>query len=52
MSQSTVLFEELPVSKGKRLARITLNRPKALNAIDLEMIMAIFQQLQQWSLSS
>ncbi|WP_163835061.1 enoyl-CoA hydratase/isomerase family protein [Spartinivicinus ruber] len=48
MSQSAVLFEELPVSKGKRLAKITLNRAKALNAIDLEMIMAIFQQLQQW----
>lgn len=48
MSQSAVLFEELPVNKGKRLARITLNRPKALNAIDLDMIIAIFQQLHQW----
>lgn len=42
-SSDTVLFEE-----AKQAGIITLNRPKALNAINLEMVKNIYAQMKQW----
>ena len=47
MDVSDVLFKEIPGKKGK-IGEIILNRPKALNALSLEMCAAIDQQLQRW----
>lgn len=41
--QAEVLFE----TKGNK-GIITLNRPKALNALNLEMIRLIYPQLKKW----
>jgi enoyl-CoA hydratase len=48
MENNTIIFDEI---KGKflTLGQITLNRPKALNALNLEMIRAIDRQLMQWA---
>lgn len=43
-----VLFDTLPTDDGHLLGIITLNAPKALNAVDLTMCQQIFQQLQIW----
>lgn len=43
-----VLFETLPTHSGHTLAIITLNDPKALNALSVEMCTAMAQQLQHW----
>lgn len=42
-SEGEVIFEEI---KGKGV--ITLNRPKALNALNLSMIESIFPVLKEW----
>lgn len=44
---STVSFEKIPGLEGD-VGQITLNRPQALNALTVEMCIAIYQQLQQW----
>src|SRR5689334_19131848 len=51
MPQLPVLFSELPGKEGK-LGLITLNRPKALNALTHEMIVLIHRQLLEWEKSS
>ncbi|WP_097459629.1 enoyl-CoA hydratase/isomerase family protein [Mangrovitalea sediminis] len=43
-----VLFEERACADGHRIGLITLNVPKALNALGLEMIDAIYPRLLQW----
>ncbi|ELA08668.1 enoyl-CoA hydratase [Moraxella macacae 0408225] len=43
-----VLFDTLPTDDGNLLGMITLNAPKALNALDLTMCQQILQQLQIW----
>lgn len=43
-----VLFETQPTHNGKQLAIITLNAPKSLNSVSLEMCQAISQQLNSW----
>jgi enoyl-CoA hydratase/carnithine racemase len=43
-----IRFEEMPASSGK-LGVITLNRTQALNALTREMILALYQQLQNWA---
>lgn len=43
-----VLFSELPTRCGRVIARATLNAPKSLNALSLEMIQALSQQLDAW----
>ncbi|MBS0359393.1 MAG: enoyl-CoA hydratase/isomerase family protein [Proteobacteria bacterium] len=42
-----ILFEETPGKNGN-IGFITLNRPKALNALTYEMILALTQQLLIW----
>lgn len=48
MTESTVLFHELPSTSGKRVARVTINNPSALNAIGLAMIERLHKQLTAW----
>lgn len=49
-SEAEVLFEELP-GRGGNLGLITLNRPKALNALTLTMCQTIDQHLERWAMS-
>jgi len=44
---SEIIFENLPGNQGN-LGVITLNRPKALNAINTAMTIALYQQLKCW----
>ncbi|MEE8057548.1 MAG: enoyl-CoA hydratase/isomerase family protein [Pseudomonadales bacterium] len=43
-----VLFEELTADNGKRIGIITLSAEKTLNALTLEMVNLMLQQLGQW----
>ena len=43
-----VLFEELPVRGGQRIAIATLNAEKSLNALTLEMIRLLDARLSAW----
>ena len=43
-----VLFSELPTASGHVIARATLNSPKSLNALSLDMIRLLDQQLDEW----
>ncbi|SET89477.1 enoyl-CoA hydratase/isomerase family protein [Thalassotalea agarivorans] len=47
MSES-VLFEELMTNNGKKIAVATLNAPKALNALNLDMIRLLSPAFEQW----
>ena len=42
-------FEEVIFSKKGSVGHILLNRPKALNALTLEMVMAMTNRLHRWS---
>src|SRR5699024_11271592 len=42
------MTEKVLVSKAGHAGIITLNRPSALNALDLEMIRALSQTLKDW----
>lgn len=44
----SVLFETLPSASGKAIGIATLNRPKTLNSLTLEMTRRLDQQLEQW----
>lgn len=46
--EAQILFTEITAAKGK-MGIITLNRPRALNALSSTMIMALSQRLQQWA---
>jgi len=46
-SNSTVLIEELPANQGT-IGTLTLNAPKSLNSLSLEMIRALSTQLLAW----
>lgn len=48
MSDDVLLLEEIPAGDGKRLARATLNAPKALNSLSLAMIERLTPQLEAW----
>ncbi|WP_328594674.1 enoyl-CoA hydratase/isomerase family protein [Alcanivorax sediminis] len=43
-----VLFSEISTACGRVIARATLNAPKALNALGLDMIQALDRQLDEW----
>lgn len=45
---SVVLFEELTTANGKKIAVATLNSPKSLNALNIEMIRLLTEKLIQW----
>lgn len=45
---SDILFEEIADSKQKKIGRIILNRPHALNAISHDMFRLLEKQLLQW----
>ncbi len=46
-----VIFQELP-GQGGQLGWIKLNRPRALNALNGDMIRALFAKLTQWAAAS
>lgn len=48
MTDDVLLLEEVPAGGGKRLARVVLNAPKALNSLSLEMIRRLIPQLKAW----
>lgn len=48
MTEDALLLEEIPAGGGKRLAHVTLNAPKALNSLSLDMIRRLIPQLEAW----
>ncbi len=48
MSTQKVLFKEHLKSDGSFIGEIQLNRPKALNALDMEIVSAITEYLNKW----
>ena len=44
----SVLFEMISCSGGKQVGMATLNRPKTLNGLSLEMTRLLDEKLQQW----
>ncbi|EPC04574.1 hypothetical protein L861_04420 [Litchfieldella anticariensis FP35 = DSM 16096] len=49
MSGPTVLFDEFPTRDGGRIGVATLNAPKSLNALSLEMIHQLTTKLDAWA---
>ena len=49
MSDPTVLFRTLVTASGHRFGHATLNAPASLNALTLEMVDALYAQLQAWA---
>jgi enoyl-CoA hydratase/carnithine racemase len=48
----SVLFDRLPGQNGKAIGVATLNRPQALNGLNLEMCQLLFKQFQEWAQDS
>lgn len=48
MRQDPVLFELLPTADGHQIAQVTLNDPKALNALSVEMCRLLADRLATW----
>lgn len=48
MSEAPVLFSTVALKNGKLLGHAQLNLPKALNALNLEMVQLLAKQLQSW----
>ncbi len=48
MSESVVLFEELPANNGSKIGKVVLNIPKTLNSLTLEMVELLLERLAQW----
>ena len=46
--EAPVLFDELATDTGQRLGQITLNVPKTLNSLTLEMVELTLDQLARW----
>ncbi|MDI5934323.1 enoyl-CoA hydratase/isomerase family protein [Halomonas kalidii] len=49
MSDLAVIFDELPTRDGGRIGVATLNAPKSLNALSLEMIRQLEAKLEAWA---
>ncbi|WP_416140547.1 enoyl-CoA hydratase/isomerase family protein [Halomonas sp. HK25] len=49
MSDLAVLFDELPTRDGGRIGVATLNAPKSLNALSLEMVHQLEAKLEAWA---
>ena len=47
-TESVVVVEEIPTNSGHIIGVLTLNKPKALNALDLEMASVLLNALQKW----
>lgn len=47
-TQDSVVFELVACANGKQVAIATLNRPKTLNGLSLEMTRALDDKLKQW----
>lgn len=45
----TVLFEEVPCADGKFIGIATLNNPKALNAVNLDMVGLLLNKFTNWN---
>ena len=48
MSDPVVLFEEIPAEGGKKLGKATLNVPKTLNSLTIEMVESMLEKFDQW----
>lgn len=48
MNELPVLFEERPTANGRRIGFATLNRPKQLNAINLQMCELLLERFRTW----
>ena len=44
----TIVLDEIHVSQGKRIGMVTLDDPRTINALSLEMIRALYPQLLEW----
>lgn len=49
MTDSPILFEEIPTAGGKRIGVMTLNRPRQLNALNLEICERMLSMLRTWA---
>ena len=49
MTDDPILFEELTAAGGRRVGVITLNRPRQLNAINLEICERMLSMLRTWA---
>ncbi|GAB2804382.1 enoyl-CoA hydratase/isomerase family protein [Halomonas shantousis] len=49
MSTLPVLFDELPAREGGYIGVATLNAPRSLNALSLEMIQTLHARLEAWA---
>ncbi len=49
MSESPVLFEEREAAGGRRVGFATLNRPRQLNALNLEMCALMLERFRRWA---
>jgi enoyl-CoA hydratase/carnithine racemase len=47
-ADAAVLFDERSVAGGRRIGVITLNRPRQLNALNLEMCTLMLERLREW----
>lgn len=47
--ESPVLFEEREAAGGRRVGFATLNRPRQLNALNLEMCQLMLERLRRWA---
>ncbi|WP_136246822.1 enoyl-CoA hydratase/isomerase family protein [Halomonas borealis] len=52
MSDLAVSFDELPTRGGGRVGVATLDAPKSLNALSLEMIQQLEERLEAWALDN
>ncbi len=51
-NEAVVLFDEVPCANGMRLGVATLNAPKTLNGLSLEMTRLLATQLERWATDS